>query len=356
MISIELPNIKCLQESHTQSISKVCLNKQCTEPRLICKQCIKKGFHQQHNEEVKGLNSLVDFIDTNNKLCDSICEKISKQGDLIMEAFFKIKNEIKNKHQIQKERFLKMDINQMNKAINQMFSLQDYKTNITNPIEDLQAEVKQKIDKLYQQLSIRTINFSEVSKDDEKSSSNLYNKGFNLFNSQEFDEALKVINQTLKLNPNNKDSLWCKGECLIMKNNLNEALNCYNQAISVDPKHLNSIAAKGDCLRGLGQFNEAIILYDQALSINPKHIDSLYGKGDCLREQGKFEESLKWLNQALSIQPQDYFSLQSKGVCLQELKKFSDALACYNQALKISSVDQFLIMRKNKCEEALKNK
>ncbi|CAK62749.1 unnamed protein product (macronuclear) [Paramecium tetraurelia] len=354
MIEVEIPDIKCLIENHTQFIQQVCLNKQCTDLRLICNQCLKKGLHQQHMKDVQGLNQLVNFIDNNNKQCDSLCESISKQGDLVLDSYLKLKNEIKNKYHISKERLLKIDSNQLNQAIGQMISLADYKISISKIITDLSNEYKLKIDKLKQELLIKTVNFSEVSKDDEKSSTNLFNKGFALFNNQKFDDAIQVIDQTLKLNPNNRDSLWCKGECLIMKNNLKEALNFYNQAISVDSKHLNSLSSKGDCLRGLGQFNEAIILYDQALSINPKHLDSLYGKGDCLRELGKYDESLKWLNQALQIQPKDYFSLQSKGVCLQEKQNFVEALNCFEQALKISPVDQFIKMRKNKCEQALK--
>ncbi|CAD8110884.1 unnamed protein product [Paramecium primaurelia] len=354
MNQVEIPNFKCLNQNHTQSIEQICFNKQCTDSRLICQQCLQKGLHQQHMKEVLGLNALVSFIDDNNKSCDTLCETISKQGDIVLDSYFKLKNEIKNKYQISNKRLQKMDSGQLNQTINQMISLSDYKVYISKTIMDLSNEWKLKVDKQIQELLLKTVNFTEVRKDDEKSSTNLFNKGFALYNNQKFDDALQIIDKTLKLNPKNRDSLWCKGECLIMKNNLDEALNCYNQAISVDPKHLNSLSAKGDCLRGLGQFDEAIILYDQALSINSKHLDSLYGKGDCLRELGKYNESLKWLNQALSIYPQDYFSLQSKGVCLQEQQNFSEALKCFELALKISPFDQFNQIRKNKCELSLK--
>ena len=37
MISITLPNIKCLNENHASNITMVCLNKHCTDPRLVCR-------------------------------------------------------------------------------------------------------------------------------------------------------------------------------------------------------------------------------------------------------------------------------------------------------------------------------
>lgn len=59
--------------------------------------------------EVRELNSLDNCIDDNNKSCDSLCEIISKQRDLVLDTYLRLKNEIKDKYQFSKEILYKMN-------------------------------------------------------------------------------------------------------------------------------------------------------------------------------------------------------------------------------------------------------
>ena len=89
-----------------------------------------------------------------------------------------------------------------------------------------------------------------------------------LINLNRLDEALKAINDALKLSrecPAN----WCeKGRILLLKGKSEEAINCFNNGIALNPKFIVGIILKVIALLQLNNFKEALITIDNALEQN----------------------------------------------------------------------------------------
>ena len=63
----------------------------------------------------------------------------------------------------------------------------------------------------------------------------LYNKGLTLYNSEDFEGALKVFEEGLNLDSNEYDFLNGKGSTLFKLNRFTDALECYYRALELKP-------------------------------------------------------------------------------------------------------------------------
>ena len=56
----------------------------------------------------------------------------------------------------------------------------------------------------------------------------------------------------------------------------NEAIKIYNEVLSVDPKFVDAIVAKGAALANLHQYSQSLLEFDKALKIHHFHPNALH--------------------------------------------------------------------------------
>jgi tetratricopeptide (TPR) repeat protein len=149
------------------------------------------------------------------------------------------------------------------------------------------------------------------------------------------DELLTIVSDAYK-----PDILVKKGNLLSRLHKFNEALKLYDQALLLDPKNSNAYIYKGFLLHTLGKFNEASKLYDQALLLDPKNASNallLSSKGLALDALGRAEEAELYYDNALSVNQNDSFSWYNKASSLHRRKRFTEAVECYKKSLALSA-------------------
>ncbi|CAD8204354.1 unnamed protein product [Paramecium pentaurelia] len=370
--------LKCQKDDHQDEIDIVCYNQFCTEFRLNCFQCQKKGrTHHDHFDDVEKINSLIEFIENKNKECDNLIDDLNKQAESMNQSFSQLKMGIRQKYQLYQERLVLLNSQQINDFLNSTIKFNEYKQSITTIILEQTKKLTHSFNNLYQQLQLSSFNYYQ--NDD-----NCYQ----LYLEDKYEQAIVILDKSIQYNPNNYNSLWCKGDCLKLLNQYEEGISWLDQSLAIDPKnadtlfmkgdclrllnkneeaikwldkaltidskHVDSLCIKGQCLRLLNKNEEAIKWLDKALAINPKHVNSLFMIGECLRLLKKYNESLQFLDQALSIDQQHTLSLQAKGDCLMDQQKYQEALIYYEKSLKIDPYDQNTKNQKNFCEKKLK--
>ena len=77
------------------------------------------------------------------------------------------------------------------------------------------------------------------------------------------------------------------------------ALKLFDKAIQLNPNSPVPHNYKGNVFFKLQKFEEAIECYDEALKINPKYFDVLKDKGLSLHNLGKYEETMNTLTKPL---------------------------------------------------------
>lgn len=86
-------------------------------------------------------------------------------------------------------------------------------------------------------------------------------------------------------------------------NYFEEAIKLYDRALSIDPNDADILVNKGMALLKLERFQEANEVFDQAMSIDSDHVGCLYNKGIALEKLGMDSEAVEYKNRAQNIDP-----------------------------------------------------
>jgi tetratricopeptide (TPR) repeat protein len=165
----------------------------------------------------------------------------------------------------------------------------------------------------------------------------LTNYGASLINAGDFDKAQSVLQEALKLRPQNANALCNMGMVLYKKEQLAKSLGYFVAAAQVSPgmreAHLNAGEAlammgrvaeaegylrraieldrfdahayllMGDVLHRLGRSNEGIVALKRAVELAPGAGDPHYSLGLVFAEIGRREEAIEELKKVLMLEP-----------------------------------------------------
>ena len=147
------------------------------------------------------------------------------------------------------------------------------------------------------------------------------------------DEAIKVFNRSIEINPENSAALSNKGVALYNLGKHNEAIKSFDRAIIINPECADFWSNKGATLHDLGKHDEALEACKKSIEINPEYAIALYNKGVILYHLGKHDESIKAFNIAIDIDPDYSSAYYNKGVILGKMGKYKEALEAYDKAI-----------------------
>lgn len=122
-----------------------------------------------------------------------------------------------------------------------------------------------------------------------------------LMNKSKYEDAIKIYDQVLKVDPHSVEALNGNGLAFNKLGRYQDAIIWFDNALKIEPTSAKLLNNKGVSLANLDRFEEAITWFDKAIKIDPKFVDALYNKGGALAELGKYGEAAMWTNKALEI-------------------------------------------------------
>lgn len=182
-------------------------------------------------------------------------------------------------------------------------------------------------------------------------------KGIDLASRGMNEEALKIFDKALKIDPKFAEALYNKAEVLIKLNRKNEADECYNRLINLSdrtlehlPENVSALEKKGNALMMLGKCDEALNCYGLITRVDPKNLGALKNiveldpgnakawnnMGSAFYNRHEYEESLKSYDKAIDLEPKFPIALCNKGVVLGKLGKYDEAIECYEAAIRFN--------------------
>jgi predicted O-linked N-acetylglucosamine transferase (SPINDLY family) len=159
--------------------------------------------------------------------------------------------------------------------------------------------------------------------------------GVTEFQAGRYEEAERILQQALRVNPRSTAAHANRGIALHELKRFDEALACFAAALALTPDHPETYSNRGNTLMALARFDEALASYDRAIAIKPDYADALVNRGNVLVKLHRFDEAVVSCDRAIAIRPRDPNALVNRGNALVELGRFDDALASYDQALAI---------------------
>jgi tetratricopeptide (TPR) repeat protein len=183
------------------------------------------------------------------------------------------------------------------------------------------------------------------------------------------DDALRLCERALKLDPNCVDALFQRGEIFrYTRHELDRAIRDFDKAISIDPKHVNSISSRGKAysdreeyaravedfnravelsphytwvrtqrgiaLRFLDRYPEAIADFTTSIEQDPKSTQALYNRAESYRMSNKPAEAIVDCTRCLEVDPTYHWAKSTRGRCYFDLDKYDEALKDYTDVLE----------------------
>jgi len=153
------------------------------------------------------------------------------------------------------------------------------------------------------------------------------------------DDARKLYEQVLRVQPKNHDALHLLGLIVAAQEDLQRGMRLVRQAIGFFPRFPGALNDLAGLLLDCQRPAEALTYCDKAIALQPNYAEAFNNRGNALHSLNRDEEALVSYDRAIALKPAFAQALNNRGVALQDLKRDEEALASFDQALALKPDD-----------------
>ncbi len=147
-------------------------------------------------------------------------------------------------------------------------------------------------------------------------------------------QALIACNESVRLDPENRQYLIDKANLCYRMKAYEEALRAYKRVVELDPSDINVRISYLNILEKLGLYEQALEGYQGILTVQPNTPYTLCRLGDTLVRLNRKEEALQAYECASDLHNNIHVRLR-KAILLEELLRHEDALRIYEEILTL---------------------
>jgi len=153
-----------------------------------------------------------------------------------------------------------------------------------------------------------------------------------------------LLEEALRLNPNNADYLYNLGICYQKKHSWEEARDVFLKALHLNPKDVSVLAALAKLELEARQLESGIDYIGQALLLEPDNIEALQIYASILLHLGDMEKSLSQYNKALSLDPDNPVTLSLLGTYFVYAGDLESAKKSLSRSFELNAKDMNTLM------------
>jgi Tfp pilus assembly protein PilF len=162
-----------------------------------------------------------------------------------------------------------------------------------------------------------------------------------LCNKNKFDEALPILEEITKTDPQNSEAWRTLAQVhWLHHHDVDKAYDELIEALKAEPKNIWALVLMGNLLtKEKNDIEHAKQYYDKVLEYHPDNAIAINNIGATYMERKDYEGALPYMEKAMSIDDSYANSYYGLALCYYKLERFEDAFeVCYKGALK--SVDR----------------
>jgi tetratricopeptide (TPR) repeat protein len=160
----------------------------------------------------------------------------------------------------------------------------------------------------------------------------LYAAAVMLWRERRREEAIRLMDEALRLKPDFADALCMGGYMLSESGKPEAAMRFYRRALELDASLVVAHVNCGKLLFGAGRFADALNSFTEATTLAPYDPDAWCSRAGALRELGRLEESVAAAQRALELSHEFPEAAINLGNALLKLDRSEEALKAYLQA------------------------
>jgi len=127
-------------------------------------------------------------------------------------------------------------------------------------------------------------------------------KGNELCNSGQGEEAIKAYDHALSIDGTLTDAWNNKGLVLVCEERFSEALHCFEEALKLSPQHKHALSNKGMVLAQQKRYAEALGCFDAAIAVDPYFAGAWYNKALAMQCLGREKEAMAAMKTAKTLE------------------------------------------------------
>lgn len=167
----------------------------------------------------------------------------------------------------------------------------------------------------------------------------LLNRAMTLHRQGDFGRAESAYKKILAAEARHSGALTLLGTLYIQQDRQGEGLKLLNQSLAINPFQPTAYNSCGGAYKALKNYDKALACYAEACNLDPNFVEAWYNRGGVLRQLRRYEEALESYDKALALQPSSAKIYNNRANVYKELQRHDEALQGYEKALALSSGD-----------------
>lgn len=144
--------------------------------------------------------------------------------------------------------------------------------------------------------------------------SQLFSKGKELFQKNQFKKSLHSLEEVIELNPKNADAYFIMGNIFHIKGQLGKAIKAFNKVLEIDENHTDASISLSVILNDIGKYEQAKEVFEKANNhvkkeskgIDDPHINKKFSSkhfeiAEMYFSYNRYEEALFEYNKAMAL-------------------------------------------------------
>jgi tetratricopeptide (TPR) repeat protein len=169
--------------------------------------------------------------------------------------------------------------------------------------------------------------------------SNLYKARTLIYEHHKYNEAKKILADTLAIDMNNAEIYALMGFCEEKLGNRKNADELLLQSLNVDAEFSTAYYLQSVIHSGRQEFTKAINAIDSALTLEPENAEFLYTKASIFYQLGNLDATRYLIEKGLAIEPEHEGFLKLKSLCFISINQTDAAEFIINKNLQNNAND-----------------
>jgi tetratricopeptide (TPR) repeat protein len=157
----------------------------------------------------------------------------------------------------------------------------------------------------------------------------------NRLHDNQLDDAMKDLNEALRLHPRLGEALMVRATILVDKGELQQALQDVEQRLLLDPPDPMAVLTRGNLRACLGNHELALADFTSYIEQGPPMAIALRARAQTFVRLHREDEAIADLNTALGMEPGKGEIYLERGRTYQDMGRYPAALADYQKALEL---------------------
>lgn len=153
------------------------------------------------------------------------------------------------------------------------------------------------------------------------------------FDNEEYDKAIDIIDEILKIDPNHIKAQRYKGKIALIYGEVNKARRIANQILKKYPDNIDGLYLLSGCYETERQYKKAIKIAEKILTIDVNQIEAYNILGDCYNDLRKYNIALNYYHKAIDLDDTHYYALFQVAFIYSRNRRYSESNEYYLKAV-----------------------